>query len=232
MFNLLKKTYRRSNVYTLEQTINKLGEHEQTTATLFTEHRDWDTYLDRLYYRFDPGTVKKYHNFSVSYEDGPTFMKIEVSRRQEDGDLRKTKLIRKRGTTDDARRALLEEEPALLATPGVPLIKRIELGTKWRSHVPPELQDEICPIPTKDEIEANKNNRKARNEKRKARRAANPKEEEAAPVAAPVAAAAPPDDTAAAQQQQQQTALQQQQMAWLTYQQSLTFHHPFNYRHY
>ena len=49
MFNLLKLSYRKSNIYTMEQTIEKLNGHAQTTATRFINHRNWDKYLDKLY---------------------------------------------------------------------------------------------------------------------------------------------------------------------------------------
>lgn len=157
MFNLLKMQYRKSNVYTMGQTIEKLNEHGQTTATLFSDHRNWDKFLDKLYTRFDSGTVTKFHNFSVDFQQGPTFMKIEVSRLDDDAAATKTKDFLNKAAE---RENLLQEEPELLKKPGIKRIKQIELGTKWRKHVPPEFQDEICPIPSKTLLDEHKEERK------------------------------------------------------------------------
>jgi hypothetical protein len=161
-FNHLKSTYRRSNIYTMEQTLEKLNEHWKTTAVEFTDHRNWDSYLDQLYRRFDGNTIKKYHNFEVNIESGPTFMKINVSRLATDEGGQKTKEFARLVQNRDM---LLRQKPELLRKPGIKLIKQIELGTKWRQHVPEEYRDIICPIPTEAMVQQHKQSRK---EKKKA----------------------------------------------------------------
>ena len=54
--------------------------------------------------------------------------------------------------------------------PGIKLIKQIELATKWRPLVPVEYQDNVCPIPSKEILDAYKvtqasNKNKKRNRK-------------------------------------------------------------------
>lgn len=222
MFNLLKSTYRKANVYTMAQTIAKLNEHEQTTATLFGDFRNWDAYLDKLYSRFDAGTMKKYHNFSVDFEEGATFMKIDVSRHEEDVQGRRTKDFH---TPSADREKLLSQMPEPLPKPGIKRIKQIELGTKWRKHVPPEFQDEICPVPSKAIVDAHKKEKK-KTKKNKATAIQNENDSDDEVV----------DETPAAsssnthQGEASQTLQWQQQQTWLAYQQILqqqTQNYPF-----
>ena len=91
MFNLLKLRYRQSNVYMVKQTIQLLDDHPQMTATEFNKHRDWDNFLDQLYTRFDPCTMKKYHNFSFSALEGKTRLIIRISKLTTDQDTTKHK---------------------------------------------------------------------------------------------------------------------------------------------
>jgi hypothetical protein len=150
-FNSLKLTFRHSNVYTMAQALGKLNEHWQCDAEEFHDHRDWDKFLDVLYSRFDANTTKKFHNFKVSFDQGPTLMRIGVSLAEEDSNKELTKEF---GTTVENRAECLRAEPSLLPKVGVKLIKRMELATKWRQ------QDESCPIPSEEEQQKHKRQRK------------------------------------------------------------------------
>jgi hypothetical protein len=167
MFNLLKLFYRLSNCYTIQQTLEKLNEHEDTVATEFTDHRDWESRLDKLYRGFDSGTIKRYHNFFVDFDNKPNFMMIRISTRKEDN--AEHLLVEKDFSIADTidpreRQILLSTLPELLVQPGIPAIKQIELATKWRKFVPPQFQDEICPLVSPEVL---KTNREERSQKRK-----------------------------------------------------------------
>ena len=174
-FNSLKLTFRHSNVYTMAQALEKLNEHWQCDAAEFHDHRDWDKFLDVLYLRFDANTTKSFHNFKVSFDQGPTFMRIAVSLAEVDKDRRLTKEF---GTTAKNRAECLKAVPDLLPKVGLKLIKRMELATKWRKHVPVEFQDESCPIPTEEDQKKHKRQRKQK--KKVAEEAASNVDEEAA----------------------------------------------------
>jgi hypothetical protein len=213
MFNMLKTEFRRSNVYTMTQLLAKLNANEKTSATLFKKHQDWDKYLNCLYSQFVSGTITEYHNFLVdaTLDTGPTFMRILATRRDADADLAVSRQFQKRGVTGAARTAILAESPEMLTPPGVPEIKQIELGCKWRPHVPINIRDDICPVPPVDMIQRckDKKNEKVRNKKRaveaKQRNETNPPQT-AETVPGEELLAPPPAQLlvpAAAQQQQQ-----------------------------
>jgi molybdopterin/thiamine biosynthesis adenylyltransferase len=230
-FNLLKSSFRNSNVYTMAELLEKLNENSNTSATFFESHRDWNTYLDELYRQFETGTVTDYHNFCVEEETGPTFMRILVSKREADDPHQVSREFRKAGMDQETRTNFLEEQPVLIPAPGIPEIKQIELGTKWRVHVPVGKQDEICPVPPADMIARTRNQKNEKVRKKKAAKKKQAAEEAAAPAGEAAApAAAPTTQQAAAQaapptQQIQQFATYQQQL-------QLMYHHQHNYYNY
>ena len=167
MFNLLKLSYRKSNVYTMDQTMEKLNENDRTSATRFVDHLNWDRFLDRLYTRFEPGTTKKYHNFLVKADQkGRTTMRIGVSNFEEDNNHFKEKMFSKKGLSDDERKEILLESPDPINAPGIPEIKIIELGTKWRVHVPPMYQDITCPRPSDEVLSKFKSEKNSKRQKK------------------------------------------------------------------
>lgn len=152
-FNLLKRTFRKSNVYTLDQLHAKYNENPNVTATHFTEHRNWEKHLDSLYKRFAEGTkggakyfkVTEHHNFVVDcqYSKGPTWCRLHVSRLDADKHLEKGKDFAKKNVQN--REQLLRSLPDLLKHPGISLIKRIELLFKWKKIIPDEYKEILCP---------------------------------------------------------------------------------------
>jgi hypothetical protein len=60
----------------------------------------------------------------------------------------------------------LDQELNQTVPPGLPMIKQLELFTKFRQFVPEEFRDELCPDPGTDVIDEIKGQR---NTKRKAR---------------------------------------------------------------
>jgi len=108
-------------------------------------------------------------------------MTIEVSKREGDSSHTMTKNFRKL-THSSSREEILSQQPTVMEAPGLPLIKRIELATKWRKHVPIEHQDEICPLCTVEEIETNKVARRRRKARRQEDAAANSAIEDPEPV--------------------------------------------------
>jgi hypothetical protein len=99
-------------------------------------------------------------------------MSIERSKCPTDEALTFVKKFKKRGFDQAARLAMLAGEPTAIAAVGLPEIKQIELGVKWRPNVPVEFQDDICPVPPKEMIDRVK---KQKNEKQKKRKTGSAK---------------------------------------------------------
>ena len=66
LFNILKKVYRKSNIYTMDDLMAKLNESECVTVHPVEEDfQDWDEFLS-MFYRDFSGEIKQNHIFSAS----------------------------------------------------------------------------------------------------------------------------------------------------------------------
>ena len=155
-FNALKADYRRQNLFTFKELLksvnknNNLEAHEVANGVFC----DWGSYLDQLYSKFKSGTVKNNHIFSVKAGASFTLMRIH----QSDVPTERNTIEQDfylRGMTMEERKQLLSEVPNELEQPGLPLIKRMELGKKWIQYVPEtslaEDGGEIYCRPTKED---------------------------------------------------------------------------------
>ena len=227
MYNILKKLYRQSNVYTFSQLLVLLNDNEGTTAYGISEDdfRNWDKTLDLLYRRFHRGTVHKGHVFSVEKES-PTKIVIEICRRPEDANATVTREMKKRGT-DNTRRQLLMSVPDVIVPPGIPEIKQIELGTKCRSHVPVSYQDDICPIPPDDLI---KKMKKEKSEKAKQKRGARKTEKRSSSLVSPTDVTVAPAQSKESEQMKADSAAEEVGTYVATLRQSLNYQSIAGYR--
>ena len=147
-FNMLKRTYRRSNIYTFEQLTNSIKTHNNITVNLTTksDFQDWDKYWDSLYKRPASGTIHKTHIFSVTMENKTLLLLCDDDLPET---LPTTQVMMKRGMSDDPMRRALLMSPVLsiLKPPGIPPIKQVELFSKYRALIPEPFRDITCPDP-------------------------------------------------------------------------------------
>ena len=103
---------------------------------------------------------------------------VMVTQEDPDKPEKTQRIIKERRNEDAAARKLRLNGFVLkeLSPPGLREIKVVELATKWRPLVPPQFQDEICPIPDKaliDRVKKDRNNKKKKREQEKRDAAAN-----------------------------------------------------------
>jgi hypothetical protein len=83
LFNLLKKSYRKKNIYTVEQLLSDLGESDFVSIDPSEEadFHDWDTFLNQFYSTFT-GKIIKNHIFHVSHNTIRKGNQIQVKLRE------------------------------------------------------------------------------------------------------------------------------------------------------
>ena len=164
-FSILKRQYRRSNVFTFKQLLKVLNTNEKITVKeVRSEHfKEYGKFLQRFYKKFESGTIKPNHVFSVddSLEPGTIAVKVD-----DEGNVTKQKLVKK-GMGLDAnnwKQHLRAAHSNLIPIPecGIPDIKKVELYTKYRPLVPEEFRDTICPFPGDDILQKIKKERNDR----------------------------------------------------------------------
>ena len=135
-FNMLKKTYRRSNIYSFEQLTKSMETHNNinVTVTKASDFQDWDRFWDSIYKRFVGGTVHSTHIFSASKENKTTLL-------FQADDLPDTAVksqnLMKKGTDTPNRLALLKSPQLdVIEAPGIPPIKQVELLSFSANIVP------------------------------------------------------------------------------------------------
>ena len=119
MYNIMKRSYRSSNVYTFGQLITLLNDSDCSTATPVSDNNDfrnWDAKFDKLYKRFPSGAVHQSHIFVVSWNH-PTTMNIQVSRQTFDA---KNVIEKDRIKVTTNREMLLLSKPDVIPPLGIP----------------------------------------------------------------------------------------------------------------
>ena len=74
--------------------------------------------------------------------------------------------LKKKATEEDKliwENNLKNQTPEQEQSPGLAEIKQVEVFTKWRTFVPEEVRDEICPKPSQHVLDKIKNERKEKN---------------------------------------------------------------------
>ena len=158
-FNILKKEYRKKNVYTMEALVKVLNENEGVTCTKVVpaDFGDWDKLLDKFYRSIPTGKTHKNHRFIVSKDAGTTKMEIQESALEEDEptvhDMEKTRNGDYNGLS--RKEALQSIIPVQLIPPGLKEIKQVELATKYRPLIPAEVTKttDLYNMPSKDVID-------------------------------------------------------------------------------
>jgi hypothetical protein len=154
LFNLAKLTYRKSNVFTHQQFLEKVGENQHVTAYPVTaaNMKDYDRYFDALYRDFKDSKTLKWQVFTSTSEN-PTEMTLATSTLP-NAETQTLDLKKRRVTDQETDREQRFDHPVpVLPKPGIRPIKQVELYTKYRPLVPEEYRDSICPKPS-DEVMA------------------------------------------------------------------------------
>lgn len=176
-FNTLKKTYRRSNVYTMEQLLEVMKTNENINVNDVTESdfKDFDKFLNQFYKKLESGSVSKNHVFTVEASN-PTILQVRLD--DIEGTPSECQQLLKKHKGQGIRIELLmsaEKNLEILASPGVPDIKKVELYKKYRPLIPEQYRDITCPHPGEDVLSKIKTERnkkaqqrqKAKNEKKR-----------------------------------------------------------------
>lgn len=169
-FNLLKEEYRKENIWTFEQLIDVMNKnkHVEAVPVNSNDFDNWGEYLDELYDKITSGCVKPYHIFSVSESDGAEMvLKIKSSAWPDDPLPVKSQEMRSTDTTDRDRAVLFDSYPQPLEAPGLKLIKKVEMGKKWRPLVPIEFRaSPEFKVPSKEEMGKHKDNTKKKKKRK------------------------------------------------------------------
>jgi hypothetical protein len=166
-FNTLKRTYRRSNIYSFDQLTESMKTHKfiNVTVSEASDFQDWDKFFNSIYKRPASGTTHKNHIFTAEKEN-----KTLLHLRKDDlpGTQETTQDIMKKNTNNPERFALLRSPPLeTLVPPGIPPIKQVELFSKYRSLLPEPFRDITCPDPGEDIKFKIKNERNTKQRDRK-----------------------------------------------------------------
>ena len=162
-FKDLKKQFHKRNVYTFQQLIcvlrqGKDSEQNNTYVEVYpilkTDFYNWETFLNK-YYRQAIKGISKYHCFAFAkHFDGYVKKKVTITAVIED----KEKLVKlkKNATTNEKEvwaSGLRGTFPDQELHSGLSDIKQCELYLKWRTVIPDEYQDIMCPKPADGVLE-------------------------------------------------------------------------------
>ena len=149
LFNLLKLTYRANNIYVFPQLMEALNTAEDVAAVrvLPDDFYDWDDFENKLYRQITTGTVNRTHLFQYD-ERKPGIITTRDTAAPNSHSHEQQ--LRNRMDLKSREHLLKTFEMQLkqLQPPGIKPIKQWELWHKWRSFIPPQYQDELCPRPS------------------------------------------------------------------------------------
>ena len=176
MFNILKQHARRSNVYTLQCLLDAFNKSKDVTAIQASrdDFFNWDDFLDMFYKRFTTGSVLRGHIFESempSIEGANQSASIRIIDSDVEGSYSLTQNLFKNinhpwleGLTREE--ALASIQPNVIDAPSIKEIKQCELYLKWRKFVPTIFQDNICPKPSDEILNRNKEIKREKAQKR------------------------------------------------------------------
>ena len=159
MFNLLKLSYHKKNIYTYDQMQDVLNGNEfvdvhKMRPEDFFDHDKWQ---DQHYRKPTGGEFKQTHVFTIKYRGGQTGG-ATVLLKQDDNDAvirldnlmptrksRTAKILNKEQRVEAISN--MEQNLVQLNAPPLRPIKQVELWSKWRPLIPEEFRDITCPKP-------------------------------------------------------------------------------------
>ena len=167
MFNLLKKRYHQSQIYSVESLSTLLNEldnvnYYHVTSEVFF---DYNALLNHFYKSFPVGTVKRNHFFWVSEDNATTMHSREYYHSDSDDTV-----------TAFDHCIIMENRLQLLSSarcnmrpmsaPGMKHIKQVELWQKWGPFIPEPYRDCLCAKPSDTVINAVAMERRSRQRSR------------------------------------------------------------------
>ena len=164
-FNLMKKIYHKSQVWTYSMLCDVIGQQEDVTVVPIetSDFKDYEAMLSQFYNPLVSGTVLCNHVFRAQ----SSHVGEIVTQSDRDGPENRQKLATDKNIPSDQRASLLSSfELEEMEPPGLKEIKKVELYTKWRKFVPEQFQDIICPKPPDAVEQRVKDDRKERKRKR------------------------------------------------------------------
>ena len=171
LFNILKLTYRKINVYTFNQLTKVLNTAEDVVPVPVRadEFHDWDAFEDSIYKQITSGTVYRTHLFQFNAKQPGILLTKDTA--APNSTQRQQQLVKKMNTEERAAIvANYKDYLHTLQTPGIKPIKQYELWHKWRPYVPAEYQDILCPRPCQEIINSIKKNNAERGQKAAAKK--------------------------------------------------------------
>jgi hypothetical protein len=162
LFNLLKLTYRKSQVYNMDQLEEMLNRNQYVECIKVgkEDFKDYGSFEDSLY-KTQPlsGHTKKYQLFYCT-DENPTVLigkEDNISTTEHRMDLKKNSEVERSQILNDFD---VERMDKLNDVEGIRLIKQVELYTKWRKHVPDEYKSPLYDHPGEDVLQSVKDDRK------------------------------------------------------------------------
>jgi hypothetical protein len=167
LFNLLKKEYRRSNIYNMEMLISALNKHELIEAIKAgpDDFLDWDKHLNLIYNSLPTGFVTQYQYFrSTVFRKG--WLQAQVSCNLE---AEGVQVNLKKQSLDDIERNILIKQPTVekLVPPGIRAIKQVEMYDKWRKFIPAEHITDMYKQPETETVKELKEDRQQKKQQTK-----------------------------------------------------------------
>ena len=152
MFNLLKKRYHHSQIFSITKLTELLNEIDNVNyihvpSTVFFNYQ---LLLSLFYKIFPTGEVKKNHYFWVSDANPTTMGRLTHHNDPYAEPQHFDHSIRMANRITEIKLAMNNKFP--LPAPGLKPIKQVELWKKWGQYIPEDERDELCPKPTDDVI--------------------------------------------------------------------------------
>lgn len=170
-FGLIKKHYRTTNIYTIDQVAEEIEHSTQNTKrnlAIILERKDFGNWKQMLQHFFLP--LKGITGFSVfTFDNKYPLGEVRIRKHGEHAKVFvKQKLLRVRDNfirhnllkpkldpdqvLNDKRFTQLPKQLSYLEPPPMPIRKQWDLYEKVRPYVPVEYQDVICPLPNLENI--------------------------------------------------------------------------------
>ncbi len=123
MFNLMKLSYHRKDIFTMSELLKTLNEQRDVQVDEVGEgdFKEWGRFLDQFYKQFKSGTILKNHVFFVEGSK-PTTMNTKVFRDSSVVESQEMRYGMHHG--ESRRQAMREEDVAVIPAPGLKDIKK------------------------------------------------------------------------------------------------------------
>ena len=163
MFNLLKISWRKSNIYCFSQALEVLNSVDDVTAidASCNYHHDYDKTFKAFYKQPVSGTIQKNHIFSFKKDNMNNV--IMFTKRSANAKVTSSQSLKKREKPFQSKirqLRLLHATIDGLDPIGLKPIKQVHLYTKWRKFIPQQYRDETCPLPSNETIRTVKKTKK------------------------------------------------------------------------